>query len=138
MQVVRKIEDPFEQVELTFHAVKRYRERVRPTLSISSASKEMRQLMALSGKWAKQPPEWSEIEHQENARYIVLTEEIFLILHPGTYTVATCFSKNLLNAKQYTCRQERRDQRIKKQKQKRNPRTGRKPSAKDWDDLDAW
>jgi hypothetical protein len=85
-----------ETIILSAHAVERFRERVRPALSIEAAEEELAHLV-LAGEMVTRAPRWhTDRAAQEAPRYLLIAD-LILPLQPardeGHHVATTCLVK---------------------------------------------
>ena len=100
-------------VEISHHAVERFRERVRPTLSVEQAEDELARLLAEYGEWVDGPPDW-HFEHPHADGWLMLGDSIVFPVAGGLVITCICRAgyaagarRNATNANNYARRARR-------------------------------
>ena len=97
---------------LTFHAIERYRDRVKPHLTFEEANAELRRLLR-HATISSQRPSWSSDKH-EGATYAVLSDGIALVVRSDHYAAGaavTCLTRGGVGDEARAKRNRRRPRR---------------------------
>ncbi|MEJ7784892.1 MAG: hypothetical protein WKF96_08820 [Solirubrobacteraceae bacterium] len=99
-------------IEITAHAVQRYQQRVRPSLSIEAAEDELARV-ALVGEVLTEPPAWHLRSCARLAPFYLCLADVVLPLtphrgDPGVLVATTCLAKGSLSTDSRRYRTARR------------------------------
>jgi hypothetical protein len=113
-------------VILTFHAIQRYCDRVKPDLTFGEANAELRRLLRTATVVSKRPS-WSNDKH-EDAAYAVLSDGIVLVVRSDQYAAGvavTCLTRAGVSDEARAKRNRRRPRRTVFGGRSRNDRRAR-------------
>ena len=79
-------------LNVSSHAIERYRERVKPALDFDPAKLELEALLEIAGPFETEPPEWMRGEQPENDGFIELSDGIVAAIQGGY--VATILTRS--------------------------------------------
>lgn len=83
-------------VVFSLHAIERFQQRLRPTVSHEQAASELMHL-ARCGAFGRQPPEWCPWDYR-SPRYLVVADVVFPLAalpdKPESYIATTCLIKH--------------------------------------------
>lgn len=74
------------RVQVTEHAIERYQERVRPTLEVAAAKRELVALVEMAGAPTPEPPAWADYVHPAPDSYLVLSDGVLGLIRGGRMT----------------------------------------------------
>ena len=100
------------EIRLSEHAVRRFRERVRPGLDEGQARNELSRLVAF-GEMVGEPPEWLAATQRQRASCFLVLGDLVLPLDPGrrdreVLCALTCIARGSLSEAARTARSARR------------------------------
>lgn len=122
-------------VELSVHAIQRYRERVRPALGEPQLEAELICVL-LHGEISTTPPPWLFEGAQRCDAYLGLGDIVFPLMHagPDLMVAVTCLCRGTISLDSRRARNQRRQARCRRDlehgRQRRLERTRRSPSVR--------
>lgn len=114
-------------VRLSRHAVERYRDRLRPALSLPAAKRELQRLASTQGVLVSERPEWCCSDHGRGG-FLLLGDDVCLpvALDAGRVALAlTCLVRGDLPEGERRRRNRRRAERRRRPFKRREPRPSR-------------
>ena len=89
------------EIQLTQHAIERFHERVRPSLTLSAAEDELARLVAFA-RVVSDPPSWhAERQRRTAAAYLVIGDLVLpaepLVSEPEVLVAVTCIARGCVS-----------------------------------------
>jgi hypothetical protein len=108
-------------VELSDHAIQRWRERVRPGLTFKQAEEDLAQMLEAHGEWADGAPDWLD-HHYQDARSLTLGDGIAIPVLGGVAVSCVARAAYSPNARRLATNWNKFDRRARRAKERPHKR----------------
>lgn len=121
------LDDRVLVVELSVHAIQRYRERVRPALGEPQLEAEL-VCVLLHGEISTTPPSWLSGGAKRSGAYLGLGDIVFPLVHagPDLMVAVTCLCRGTISPDSRGARNQRRQARCRRDLERRDDRSRRR------------